>query len=338
MSAVTATAADMRRPRLGFLGLGRIGLLRLKALAVAEAADAVAIADPAAEMVEAAQAVVPQAVAAGSFAELLDQDLDGVVIATPSALHAEQTIAALERGLAVFCQKPLGRTEAEVRAVVDAARRADRLLGVDFSYRYTAGMLAIRELITSGELGDVFAIDLVFHNAYGPDKAWFFDKTLSGGGCVMDLGVHLVDLALWTMDYPAVVDVTGRLVSRGQPMRADSDAIEDYATAAFALASGTQVRIACSWHLHAGRDAVIGADFYGTKGGAGLHNVGGSFLDFRAEHHTGTASLILSEPPDPWPGRAPVAWVEQLARSNRFDPAAERFVDVAAVLDRIYGR
>jgi predicted dehydrogenase len=60
----------------------------------------------------------------------------------------------------------------------------------------------------SGELGRVFAVDLVFHNAYGPDKPWFYDPELAGGGCVMDLGVHLVDLALWSLDFPGVTAVT----------------------------------------------------------------------------------------------------------------------------------
>src|SRR5205823_9344721 len=115
--------------------------------------------------------------------------LDGIVIATPSALHASQCLAALERGFAVFCQKPLGRNERETRAVVEAARRADRLLGVDFSYRTLGGAEAIRELIRSGSLGRIYAIDAVFHNAYGPDKAWFRDREQSGGGCVMDLGI-----------------------------------------------------------------------------------------------------------------------------------------------------
>ena len=79
--------------------------------------------------------------------DLLDAGVDGVVIATPSAMHAEQSIRALERGAAVFCQKPLGRTAAEVQAVVDAARAADRLLGVDLSYRFTEGMRRIREVV-----------------------------------------------------------------------------------------------------------------------------------------------------------------------------------------------
>ncbi len=100
---------------------------------------------------------------------------------------------------AVFCQKPLGRDGIEVRAVLAAARAADRLLGVDLSYRFTAGMVAIRDLVQRGELGAIFAVDLVFHNAYGPDKPWFYDRAELGGGCVIDLGVHLVDLALWVL-------------------------------------------------------------------------------------------------------------------------------------------
>src|SRR3546814_15615705 len=96
-----------------------------------------------------------------SLDALLEQPLDGIVIATPSALHAEQSIRALERGVPVFCQKPLGRTGAEVRAVIDAARAADRLLGVDLSYRGTAGMRALRDHVRAGQLGQVHAVDQI---------------------------------------------------------------------------------------------------------------------------------------------------------------------------------
>src|SRR5215212_8605598 len=98
-----------------------------------------------------------------SYEELLTSDLDGIVIATPSALHADQAIAALERGVAVFCQKPLARTGPETRAVIGAARAADRLLGVDLSYRHTSAMRAVRDLVTSGQIGHVRAVELVFH-------------------------------------------------------------------------------------------------------------------------------------------------------------------------------
>lgn len=191
----------MTRPKLGFLGVGWIGRHRMEAMLATGAVEAAAISDPSPEMVAEAQKLAPEAAVVDSLGAMLALGLDGVVIASPSALHASQSIEALEAGCAVFCQKPLGRSAAEARAVVDAARRADRLLSVDFSYRFTAGMQQIAPLVRDGALGHVHAIDLTFHNAYGPDKPWFYDPALSGGGCVMDLGVHLVDLALWTLGF-----------------------------------------------------------------------------------------------------------------------------------------
>src|SRR5207253_8126891 len=133
-------------------GVGWIGLNRLEALREAGAAEVAAFVDPAVELAGVERA--------GSLDELLEGELDGVVIATPSALHAEQAIAALERGLAVFCQKPLGRNAAETARVVEAARRADRLLGVDLSYRFTEAARRVRELVRSGDLGEIYAADL----------------------------------------------------------------------------------------------------------------------------------------------------------------------------------
>jgi predicted dehydrogenase len=326
------------RPRLGFLGVGWIGRHRMQAIVETGAAEVAAISDPSPEMAAEAGKLAPGAKLVSSLDEILDTGVDGVVIATPSAMHAEQSIRALERGAAVFCQKPLGRTAAEARAVVDAARAADRLLCVDLSYRFTEGMRRIREVVRSGELGRVFAVDLVFHNAYGPDKPWFYDPALSGGGCVMDLGVHLVDLALWTLDFPELADVSATLFAGGEPLGARPDRVEDYASASLGMSTGTAVQLACSWRLQAGQDAIISAAFYGTQGGAALRNVNGSFYDFTAERYRGTARETLSDPPDAWGGRAAADWARRLAAGERFAGEAERLVDVARVLDRIYGR
>ncbi|HEU4698791.1 MAG TPA: Gfo/Idh/MocA family oxidoreductase [Gemmatimonadales bacterium] len=339
-AAGAGATPPVARPRLGFLGVGWIGRHRMEAIARSGAAEVAAIADPSAENAAAARAALgdrARSVAVlDSLDALLDAGLDGLVIATPSALHAEQSIAALERGLAVFCQKPLGRTEPEVRAVVDAARRADRLLGVDLSYRFTEALQRLRALVRAGELGRVYAADVVFHNAYGPDKAWFYDPALSGGGCVMDLGIHLVDLALWVLDFPAVEHVTSRLYAKGEPLAGRRDRVEDYAVARLDLAGGASVRLACSWNLPAGADAVIEASFFGTAGGASLRNANGSFYDFHAERFRGTSRETLCGPPDEWGGRAAVDWARRLASGARFDPAAERLVEVARTLDRIY--
>ncbi|HSP79312.1 MAG TPA: Gfo/Idh/MocA family oxidoreductase [Myxococcaceae bacterium] len=333
---MAATKQKVARPRLGFLGVGWIGRHRMEAIARSELAEVVVVADPSEQACEEAVKVAPKCQRVGSYEELLEAPLDGVVIATPSAEHAEQAVRALERGLAVFCQKPLGRTEEEVRRVVDAARAADRLLGVDLSYRHTVGMQELRKHIRGGALGEVFAMELVFHNAYGPDKPWFYEPKLSGGGCVMDLGIHLVDLALWVLDFPEVKGVESRLYAGGRPVRGRGGQVEDYAVAQVELGSGVLARLACSWKLNAGSDALIEASFYGTKGGGALRNVNGSFYDFTAELFHGTKRERLAEPPDAWGGRAGVDWAKRLAAGERFDPEAERLVEVARLLDRIY--
>jgi predicted dehydrogenase len=310
----------------------------MEAILASGAVEASAIADPSLEMMAEGAKLAPEAVQLGSLEALLTAGLDGVVIATPSAMHAAQSIQALQSGLAVFCQKPLGRTESEVSAVVEAACVADRLLGVDLSYRFTEGMRQVKETLQAGNLGEVFAIDLAFHNAYGPDKPWFYDPASSGGGCVMDLGVHLVDLALWALDFPRVIAVTGTLFSQGKQLINSASQVEDYATAAITLESGAVARLACSWNLQVGCDAIISAAFYGTEGGVALRNLNGSFYNFIAERYRGTERETLTEPPDAWGGRAAVDWARRLAAGEGYGAGVEKIVDVARVLDQIYGR
>jgi predicted dehydrogenase len=324
--------------KLGFLGLGWIGRHRMQALLAGAACEVVAVADPSAEARAAAQALAPGAAVVASLAELLTFDLDGAVIATPSALHADQARILLEHGIAVFCQKPLARTLPETAQIIAAAQAADRLLACDFSYRYTQGMRRIRNCVAEGELGDVYAADLIFHNAYGPDKPWFRDAALSGGGCAIDLGTHLVDLALWTLGFPHIERVAGKLYAQGRLLPAGSPEVEDFALAQLDLATGATVRIACSWNLAAGCDAVIEAHFHGNRGGAAFRNRNGSFYDFFAERYQGTQRSLLAEPPDDWGGRAIVAWARQLAAGARYSPAIEAALKTAAALDVLYGR
>jgi predicted dehydrogenase len=326
------------KPRLGFLGVGWIGRNRMEAMVKSGLAEVVGIADAVEGNAAEASKLARDAQRVSSLDELLNLNLDGIVIATPSALHAEQAIAALESGVAVFCQKPLARTRAETEHVIDAARAHNQLLAVDLSYRFTSGIQQLRRVVQSGELGRIFAVDLVFHNAYGPDKAWFYDFNLAGGGCVIDLGIHLVDLALWILDYPQVQNATARLFHQGQPLSSPPSDVEDYATARLDLSNGAALQLNCSWKLQAGCDAIIGAAFYGTHGGVEFRNVNGSFYEFRAERFQGTRREIVADGPEDWGGRAAVNWLKRLAEGQKYDSSLEGLIDVAAALDRIYGR
>jgi predicted dehydrogenase len=328
--------ASTRPARLGFVGVGWIGRNRMEAMLATGLVEAPVIAEPSPEMVAAASISAPTAKFVSTLDELLAEDLDGVVIATPSAQHADQSIRALQAGHAVFCQKPLGRSAAEVRAVIDAAKAANRLLGVDLSYRHTEAMRRIKQLLHADELGHVMAVDLTFHNAYGPDKPWFYQRVHSGGGCVIDLGIHLVDLALWALDFPEVIEVSSELLAGGKPILQNAEEVEDYAVATLRLACGTVVRLACSWHLNAGCDCIIDASFYGTKGGAAMRNLDGSFYNFTAERFVGTRRERLVNPPDEWGGRAAISWATQLRSGGDFDPAAEHLIAVSEVIDCIY--
>ena len=323
-------------PRLGFLGVGWIGRHRLEAIAGHGGARIVAIADPVRDRREHARTFAPEAKLCDHLGQLLEVPLDGIVIATPSALHAEHCTAALARGVAVYCQKPLARSGIETRRVVDAARIADRLLEVDLPYRHAIAMQRARDVVHDGGIGRPFAIDACFHSAYAPDAAWFYDRASSGGGCVIDLGAHLVDLLLWTLDYPAIEAIASRMYAGGSPINGIATRVEDHAVVHAHLAGGVVARIACSWRASAGRDAVIEATIYGTSGSVAVKNVAGSFSDFVAERYAGTRTERLAGPPDAWGGRAAIAWVDQLARDARFDPRAERLVGLADALDAIY--
>jgi predicted dehydrogenase len=327
------------KPRLAFLGVGWIGRDRLEAIASGGHAEIVFISDTDIQNSRKAAFFYPEAKVVQSYDEILvDASIDGIVIATPSAMHAEQSVKALQAGKAVFCQKPLARNLAETQMVVDTARISGKLLAVDFSYRYTNAMKWVYELIHSEELGSIYSIQLTFHNAYGPDKSWFYDPAQSGGGCLMDLGIHLIDLALWVLDFPEVTRANSRLFYKGQPLEKVKGFVEDYAFSSIDLEGEIHLNLNCSWNLPAGRDAVIEAIFYGTKGGVAFKNINGSFYEFSAERFWGTKTELLYSGNDQWGGKAGINWSRRLASGEGFDPENKQLIKIASLIDTIYGR
>ena len=140
----------MGSARLGFLGVGWMGTKRLEAVTRLGVGEIVAVCDPARDRVARARALATGAVACGTIEEMVDHDLDGVVICTPSALHTRECLECLEWGLPIFCQKPLASTAAETTAVVLEAQTQDCLIDVDLCYRRLAAVEAIMDLAGVG--------------------------------------------------------------------------------------------------------------------------------------------------------------------------------------------
>jgi predicted dehydrogenase len=325
------------KPRLSFVGVGWIGRHRLKAAADSRLAEIDIVYDPSEECLLEAKKIIPGATYTTSFNEAVsDTNIDGIVIASPSALHMKQCISALENNKAVFCQKPLGRNSEEVRKIIKAAEQADKLLAIDFSYRHTNAFQSICNVINTGDLGKIFAVDLKFHNAYGPDKEWFYNKDLSGGGCVLDLGIHLIDLMLVALSFPAVINVSSRLYKKGLHVNTNYE-VEDFANASIELVNDITATLSCSWHLQAGKEALIEVSFYGTNGGVSMKNINGSFYDFVAERFWGTKTELLTQPPDDWGGKALLHWINKLSESNSFDAKANQYLSSAEIVEKIYG-
>lgn len=328
---------DDTRPKVGFLGVGWIGLHRLRSLVESQKVQVVAVCDPNREARALACGLAPQARPCEDYDELLDQRPDGVVIATPSGLHAQQCLRALQRRVAVFCQKPLAGSYAETRAVVEAARDADRLLRVDFCYRHIKALQVLREAVRAGDIGRVYAAELVFHNAYGPNQAWAQQHALAGGGCLVDLGVHLLDAAFWIFAAHPVSAVSSRLYLQGRQLTLPTTEVEDFAACDLHLADGLGLSLRCSWRSSFGTHAQIAVRLFGERGGLAFENVDGSFFDFACHRFHGSGRELLAGPPDDWAGGAITAWADELATSPRFR-SVDDLLQVAWALDTLYGR
>ncbi|MGK7391615.1 MAG: Gfo/Idh/MocA family protein [Candidatus Cyclobacteriaceae bacterium M2_1C_046] len=326
------------KPNVAFIGMGWIGRDRFKALIEKELIACSGIYDPYLQNIE-NDDLLCEFRQVEDFKEVINDDsLDAIVIATPNMLHARQCQQALEAGKAVFVQKPLARTAKETSALIHSAKENNKLLGVDYSYRFTEGIQKIKSLVDADELGEIFAIETAFHNAYGPDKEWFYDMERSGGGCLLDLGCHLVDLSLYITDFPKA-DVKhssryyqGRLISAGE------DQVEDFCSADLQTEDGIDISIGCSWNLSAGKEADIYFKIYGTKGAAIFENVDGSFYNFRSYHCRGTERELLTQPPESWGGKAIIDWASKLKQNNTFNEDAWQYLQSAQLIDKIYGR
>lgn len=190
---------------VAIVGCGLIGQKRSRALA---GATLVACADLAPERAEALARSTPGATATDDWRAVVHRpDVDLVVVATTNDSLAEIAKGAVEAGKHVLVEKPAARSVAELDGLIDAAARHQRLVRVGFNHRYHPALLKAREVIDAGLLGDLLFVRGRYGHGgrVGYDREWRADPQLSGGGELIDQGVHLIDLARWFLgDFPTV--------------------------------------------------------------------------------------------------------------------------------------
>lgn len=264
--------------RVAVVGAG-IGGAHAAALKKVPAADLAAICDLDRERAAklAAEHDVPKVVT--NYDELLAmKDIDAVTLGTPNYLHAPMTVAALAAGKHVLCEKPMAVNTAEAAKMVAAAKKSDRIFMMAYNRRFSGEAMLLKQYVESGDLGRIYAARAGWLRRVGIPGwgSWFRRKDQAGGGPLIDLGVHMLDLTLWLMDFPAVKAVSGATYAEfgptgrgfwGTPAPGSVYDVEDLAMAMVRLADGGTIMLEASWASFTEKETAY-VNLLGTKGGA----------------------------------------------------------------------
>lgn len=275
--------SDTKTLRVGVVGLGYAGGQHLKNFVKMPNVEAVALAGLEEGRLKelGGQYGVPNLYK--NWEDLVARDdLDAVGIGAPNHLHAPIAIAALEGGKHVLCEKPLARTGAEAARIVQAARKADRAVHIAFTQRERGDVQALKRHVDEGNLGRIYHAKATWmrRNGIPGMGGWFTSKEMAGGGPLIDLGVHMVDMALFLMGNPEVETVScatyAELGPRGRGgwtgigvMTGEAPyEVEDLATAFIRLSGGATLTLETGWAAYRESSDDFGVTLYGTEGGA----------------------------------------------------------------------
>lgn len=351
----------MAKLRAGVIGLG-MGWGHLKDYMEHEDVEVVAVADRRADRFARLEAEYKGQY--GNFYKegidlIKNEKLDILSVAVPNNQHKELTIAGLEAGANVLCEKPMAMNTAEAEEMLATAKRCNRKLGIDFSFRFTPQSRAMKNFVESGAMGKIYygrsvwmrrrGIPGIAANDFGTSSkaggamgSWFFDKTQSGGGPLIDLGVHRLDLALWLMGYPEVAYVTGSTYAEfGPDFAAKRDleyTVEDLACAMIKFKNGATLELDASWASNIKEHELQYTRLLGTNCGMLQKNLNEGYTYevefFRNENNVPVDTRLH----DPAPA-APSAFklfVEAVRDNTDFLVQPEEGVTVMRILDAIY--
>jgi predicted dehydrogenase len=262
---------DGEKLRVGLLGVGAIAqVVHLPVLAQLADVQLTAVCDvdePRARAI-ATRFGIPQ-VYRDDDDVFRSDDLDALIICSPSHLHESQAIAGLQSGKHVLVEKPLALTADAAQRVIDVAERTDRTLMIAMNNRWRPDTMALRPFAHGGELGDIFLTRGAWLNRKTRivRPTWRHRKATAGGGAMMDLGVQTLDLCLWMQGFPEAASVVTHL------HYADGMEVEDNAAILLRLQNGNAISLTVSWSMVAERDRHY-MRMLGTRGSGAIAPLG----------------------------------------------------------------
>ncbi|GHU71851.1 oxidoreductase [Clostridia bacterium] len=293
-----------------------------------------------------------------NYKDLLKLDLDAVHVLTPNSSHSPITIAALESGKHVMCEKPMAINSAEAKKMLDAAKKSGKKLTIGYQNRFRSDSLYLKKLCEDGELGEVYyARALAIRRRAVPTWGVFLDEEKQGGGPLIDIGTHALDLTLWMMDnyepamvvgtkYRELADTKDAANSWG-PWDPKKFTVEDSAFGFIRMKNGATIALESSWALNTLFVHEAQTMLSGTKGGADMLGEGENNLringeknsrmyTFTPEMKVGGAAFFDGEKA---PGPADLecrAWYDHIIDDKPLTTKPEQAYVVTQILEAIY--
>lgn len=250
----------MDKTKVGVIGLGGIAqLIHLPILSKLETVELVSVAEINKNRLKTIGEKYPSAKQYLDYREMIsNEELDAIVIATPTDTHEIVSLDCLESKINILIEKPVTRNFKEAKEIALAAKKVKKVAMVGMNSRFRPDTMLLRSIINSGELGDLFYINCSWLKQKSSIQKWFVNKTLSGGGVIIDLGIVILDLALWMIGE----DVESVSV---QKFDHSKNEIEDSAIGLIRFQNGEVVNFEVSWEIYSNSDS-FNITAHGTKG------------------------------------------------------------------------
>ncbi len=330
--------------KIGVIGLG-MGRAHIKGYRSHEGATVVALSDmDEGRLKSVGEEFGVQGLYTDAIEMLEHEELDVVSIVTPNKYHKPLTLAALESGCHVLCEKPMAMNAAEAKEMLEAASKHSCRLMINFSYRFTEQSWALKKQVDAGVLGDIYFARTQWLRRRGMPGfgGWFGQKALAGGGPLIDLGVHRLDLALWMMGYPKPTWVLGSTYNPIATAAAHREGkefdVEDFAVGLVKFENGATLEVEASWAANIRERELMETRLLGTEGGLVQRNVGGGY-QFEAEiylERDGCQYDMALNPPVPDVKPAMHHFVESILSNTPHIATAEEGLIVMELLDALY--